>query len=281
MQSYFTIISANIRPEIDEKISLGLLLVYGERVYFNYSKDKLNVTKELLNTAAYKYVKDMIKQISIEVTEQNQKTVSLFGNTETAMINPAFDFNYINYLTKYSNSVLNFSELKRIDRVVDPNVFQVLYKKYIDENIMESSIVKQNKFEVLKTSFYSKVQNQYNIEREFSSIEIPNLPVPLKIDIIGKNEKVVYAQSVDLERIPYHIQNDVGIIAMLNQVYDGNAIGYIISSEPDKSLFPKQHLTWQNIRNSNIATYIDVSEVDRLKEYADDHNVKPLVSVES
>lgn len=279
MQSHFTIISASIRPEIDEKISIGLLLVCGEKVLFNYSKDKLNVTKELLNPAAHKYVKDVIKQISIEVIEQNQKDVTLFENSEAASLNPAFNFSYISYLTKYSNAVLNFSEPKRIDRQLDASLMQLLFKKYVDDNLMEITPSKQNKFDSIKTNFYTKIQTQFNIEKEFSSKEIPNLPVPLKIDIIGKNEKVIYAQSVDLERMPYHIQNDIGILATLNQVYSGQAVSYIISSEPNKTIFPKQHQTWENIRKSNIAKYIDVSEVEVLKEYADAHNVKPLVEL--
>ena len=277
MESHFTIISASIRPEIDEKISIGLLLICGEKVLFNYSKDKLNVTKELLHPAAHKYLKDVVKQISAEVFDQNQKSETLFGNNEVAYLNPTFDFNYISYLTKYSNAVLNFSEPKRIDKEADSAIMQLLYKKYVDENVMELTINKQNKFDTVKNNFYSKVQYQFNIEKEFSSKEIPNLPVPLKIDIIGKNERIIYAQSVDLERLPYHIQNDVGIIDTLNQVYGGQAASFIISSEPNKQIYPKQHQTWQNIRNSNIAEYIDVTEVDKLKKYADDHGVKPLV----
>lgn len=280
MHTHFTILSANIRPEIDEKISLGLLLVCGEAVYFNYSKDKLNITKELLLPPAHKYLKETLKQIVIEVSIQNNKENSLFENTEIALLNPAFNFSYINYLTKYSNALLNFSEPKRIDKQVDNDLLQLLYKKYIDENVMELSTLKQNKFDSIKNTFYTKVQNQYNIEKEFSSKEIPNLPLPIKIDMIGKNEKVVYAQSIDLERMPYHIQNDIGIIAMLNQVYLGNAVSYIISSEPNKELYPKQHQTWDNIRRGNLAQYIDVSEIEKLKEYADKHNVKPLIATE-
>ena len=278
MQSYFTIISANIRPEIDEKISLGILLVCGEKVLFIFSKDKLNVTKELLTPAAHKYIKDVLKQISNEVIEQNKKEISLFENKEVALLNPAFDFGYISYLTKYSNAVLSFSEPKRIDRLSDVGLLHLLYKKYVDENSIEFTNNKQNRFDLVKATFYEKIQNQFNIEREFSSKEIPNLPVPIRIDIIGKNENIVYAQSVDLERMPYHIQNDIGILAMLNQIYNGKAVSYIISSEPEKTIYPKQHQTWQNIRKSNIAQYIDVSEVDKLKGYADKHNVKPLVA---
>lgn len=281
MQSHFTIISANIRPEIDEKISIGLLLVCGERVFFNFSKDKLNVTKELLNPTAHKYVKDTIKQISTEVIRQNKRHKTLFENNEAAVLNSVFEFTYMNYLAKYSNAVLHFSEPKRIDKQADESLIQFLYKKYIDESVMKLEINKPNKFETLKTKFYSKVQNQFNIEREFSSNDIPNLIVPLKIDMIGKNKKVVYAQSVDLERNSYyHIQMDIGTIYTLNQIYEGKAVSYIISSEPNKNDYPKQHQTWQNIRKNSFAKYIDVSAVDELKEYADKHDVKPLIATE-
>lgn len=277
MQSYFTIISANIRPEIDEKISIGLLLVSGRDVYFNYSKEKLNVTKELLPAVTQRYLKDTIKQIATEIGEYGKAHLSLDAN-EFSKQHDVFKASYIHYLTRYSNGVLNFSDPKQIDLAAEPVLLQSLFRKYIDENTGGISNSKPNKFDAVKGKFYSKIDKQFNIEKEFTSNEIPKLIVPIKIDMIGKNERVVYAQSIDLERRTYNIQTDIGIVATLKQIYNGQAQGYIISSEPDKKAYPEQHQTWQNMRDNTLAEYVDVSEIERIKEYADEHNVKPLTA---
>jgi hypothetical protein len=281
MESYFTVLSASIRPEIDEKVTLALLLTKGSKVHFAYSKEKLGIAKQLLPAMAYRYLRDVLKSIGAEVIEQNAKDVSLFGSDEMALLNPAFDFKYISYLTKYSNAVLHFSEPKRIDGEVTSTLLEALFKKYISDTVAKATPSNTDRLENLMTKIYERVRGQYNIEREFTSREIPNLAVPLKIDLIGKNEAVVYAQTIDLERPLYNIQNDIGLVATLNEAYQHQAKSFIVSAEPDKALFPKQHQAWESIRHNSLAEYVDASEVEKLKVYADKHKVKPLIAEEA
>lgn len=278
MQSYFTILSANIRPEIDEKVSLGLLLVSGKDVYFNYSKDKLNITKELMQEATFKYIKDVLKQVAAEVADKAniENKADMFEKGKVS-VNPLFSLGYIEYLTKYSNGILNFSTPKIIERKADETLVKTLYKKYIDETNKGVVIAQPNKIELARPTFYPKVQSQFNIEKKFTSKEIPNLPISLKIDMMGQNELPTYAQFIDLESKPYHIAHNFGIITTLNQVFEGKHVGFVISSEPNKKQYPEQHNEWQQLRITKIAKYVDVSEIDSIKEYADKHNVKPLV----
>ena len=274
MKSQYSIISAAIRPEIGERITIGLLLVGDERVYYRFSKDKLNVMKELLHTNTYKYLKESLKQFDLAVTEENAKPASLF--TYKKIQNPIFSEGYIEYLNRYSNNLLNFSTMKTIDLPADDELFITLFRKYVDDSV---SIFEQgniSKFDQVKAEFLPRVERFYNLEKELSSVDFPSLPIPVKVDLIGKNESIVYAQMIELERMPYHIQNDVGILAILNQVFDNKTTKFVISSEPDKLKFAKQHLTWQNLRKNSLATYVDLSEIQIIKDYATQHGVLPL-----
>jgi hypothetical protein len=112
MKSHYSIISAVVRPEIQEKISIGLLLVSTTGLYFSCSRNKLAVVRSLIDA------------------------------TETA--------------PKRTKSV-----------------------------------------EVVKSEFLPKVNTHFNIERELSRNDIPDLLMTINVDMIGKNEVPVFSQIVD------------------------------------------------------------------------------------
>jgi hypothetical protein len=275
MQSHFSILSASIRPEIQEQVAIGLMLVGSDTVHFRFSKNKLAVVRELLSQQAVKYLKDTLKQISLAAFNENEKFKGLFGGSET--INKSFSLSYLEYLSRYSNNLLSFSTPKTIELQSSDDLFEALFKKYIDEYAFIENISEPRTFDNFRNTFFTKVQPYFNVEQEFSSDDIPGLIMPVKVDLIGKNEKPVYAQAVDLERQNYHIQNDLAVLFMLNKALV-NAKGFHISSEPDKKLFPRQHDTWKSIKTWKDSEYVDMSEVQKIEEYATLHGVVPLVS---
>jgi hypothetical protein len=275
MKTHYSIISASIRPEIGERIAIGLLLVGSEKIIFQISKDKVNVLKELVNDNTYKFLKESLKQITNAVDVENSKVDTLF--TQLELTNSFFTESYLEYLNRYSNNLLNFTAPKTIELPGDEGLFISLFKKYIDESGYVVDTIKIRAFDAIKTDFFPRVKSYYNLEQELTPDAIPKLPLPIKIDFIGKNDGIVYAQAIDLERIFYHIQNDIGILAILNQVYEKEAEKFVISSEPDKNNYPKQHQTWINLQKGDMANYIDLSEIQRIEEYAIKHGVSPLI----
>lgn len=273
MNSHFSILSAAIRPEIQEQIAIGLLLVGNNRLHFHFSKNKLAVAKELLPTQTVKYLKDALRQINSAVLDENNKFNGLFSESET--LKKSFSFNYLEYLSRYSNNILTFSSPKVIELAPTSELFETLFKKYVDEFGFIEKVPEPKTFENSKTTFFHKVESYFNIEQEVTSDDISGLIVPVKVDLIGQNDKPVYAQAIDLERQIYHIQNDLAIVFMLNKALS-NAKGFHISSEPDKKLFPRQHDTWNYIRNWKESEYVDIKEVQKIEEYAMTHRVTPL-----
>lgn len=275
--AHFSIISAYIRPEISERLSIGLLLIGKDDVYVDFSDSKIRLLKELLSKDKFSYLKSTISQIrreSKEISFNSNDNLSFFefDNKE----NTFFDISYLKYLNVYSNTLFHFSDLKIIDDCFfNQDKFKNLFIKYIDNKFYETSIKEVNKLDLIET-VYPRIEKFYSIKKEVTPSIIPNLTMPIKIDIIGKNERPVYAQSVDLTKNNYHIQNDLSSIIMLNNAYSKEAQAFIISSEPDKEN-KMQHDIWQNLRNGQIAEYVDISEIERIEEYAKKHGVTPLV----
>lgn len=274
MQSHFSIISVSIRPDIQEQVTIGLLLVGNDSVHFRFSKNKLSIVKELLSQQANKYLKDTLRQISAASLKENEKLKGIYSGQET--ITKSYSIGYLEYLSKYSNNLVTFSSPKVIELESSNALYETLFKKYIDEYAFIEKVSGQRNFDNYRNIFFNKVQSYFNVEKEISSLEVPGLIIPVKVDLIGKNDREVYAQAVDLERQNYHIQNDLAVLFMLNKALV-KAKGFHISSEPDKELFPSQHQTWKSLKEFKDSEYVDLSEVQKIETYAFSHGVVPLI----
>jgi len=275
MQAHFSILSASIRPEIQEQLAIGLLLVGSNSVHFDFSKNKLTILNDLLTPQALKYLKDTVKQISQASSNEKEKFKGLF--TESGTISKSFSLGYLEYLSKYSNNLLTFSSPKTIELPADDALFKMLFNKYIDENAFIEKISAPRNFDTLKSVFFPKVEPYFNVEQEITSENVSGLLMPVKVDLIGKNEIPVYAHLIDLERKNYNIQNDLAVVFMLNKAFENKAKGFHISAEPDKTKFPGQHETWKSIRNWKDSEYVDISEIQMIERYATEHGVVPLI----
>jgi len=274
MQAHLSILSASIRPEIQEQIAIGLLLVGSNSVYFETSKTKLEISSKLISPQVFRFLKDTVRQIYQATNIENRKLKDSF--IEINNVSKPFSLGYLNYLSSYSNNILTFSSPKTIELPADDSLFQMLFKKYVDEHAFEYKKPEFHNFDSFKKEFFPKVKTYFNIDQEITSKTIKGLIMPVKVDLIGKNEKTVYAQTIDLERHNYHIQNDISVLLMLKQAL-GEAKGFLISSEPNKIKYPSQHDIWNSIRDWNDSEYVDLSETQKIEEYATMHDVVPLI----
>lgn len=273
MRTTYSIVSAVIRPEIAEHLTIGLLLIGTDKVYFQFSKDKLNVTKELLPNSTFRFLKESVINLEKQVEKHNSHSETLF---DFEMKNSLFEESYIEYLNVYNNNLLQFSKPRLIDMTGDNNLFKSLFAKYIDSTIIVADQERKKEVDYVKRSFTPSLKNYYNIDQQVSQNEFVNLPMPVTVDMIGKNEVYVYAQWIDLQRPKYHILNDIGTILILNKALSNRDKKFVLSTEPDKKSFPQQFDIWQNLRKNDLAEYVDISEAKKILEYASIHQVKPL-----
>ena len=132
MTSKYSILSVLIRPEIQEKISIGIILIDENTIHFNYSKNKLSIAKSLLSKSAFSSLKDILYSIS-----------SLSKNLEISDNKSPFSSSYLEYLSRYNNNILAYSQLKEIELSASDVNFQKLFDKYIDSTINISHIEKK------------------------------------------------------------------------------------------------------------------------------------------
>ena len=122
MKNYYSIIFASIRPEIEEKISIGLLFWNETKKYFEYSNKKLSLSGNLFSDNSYILLKDSLTNI--------EHTIDLKDKS--------LDKDYIDYLSKYNQNVLKWTSPKIIDLDVNKDNFKKLFSKLIDNSTVNN-----------------------------------------------------------------------------------------------------------------------------------------------
>ena len=107
----YSIIYAVIRPEISEKISLGLIIFDGDKVDVRYSRQKLNALHALFPEKESRFISKVVSQM-----KRNNR------------VSTAED---INYLTRYSNNLIAFSPLQSIDVAPTRQSKDWLFRNYV------------------------------------------------------------------------------------------------------------------------------------------------------
>ena len=282
MATHYSIISALIRPEIQEKISVGLLMFDSEGVFFDYSKAKIKVFKGLMSANSVRILKDVLKSIEDRINKDSFSFApqgSLSISTSISCSREVFSKEYFDYLNRYSNNTLSFSQPKEIGLPFTNEAFELLFNKFIDHS-NESAIVneKVKTIDIITNKFKERITAHYNVGREVTPSEIENLIAPVKIDFMGRNSIDVYVQTLDLEQSSNFILNDLGALLQVKKAYELNEINmqdFIVAKEPPKK-FTKQHSMWEHLRNSKMFEYVDIDDSERIVQYAEEHGVLPL-----
>jgi hypothetical protein len=134
MNTYYSVIFASINPIISERLSIGLVLVDENKVWFHYSKSKMSLIHHFFSEEAFKLLKLSLKNIEITtaISDQNKVTINN-ALVETAKQQYPFSVEYLNYLSRYCNSTVTFNEPVRIDVEASDLLFEHLYREFIFE----------------------------------------------------------------------------------------------------------------------------------------------------
>lgn len=281
MTTQYSILSVLIRPEVQEKITIGFLLMDDNKVFFNYSKNKLAVAKALLSDNAYKSLKDALH--NIEETAQKQHLRVLPATLDFEKPN-TFTKEYIGYLSRYNNNILSFTATKEIELEASQNIFTKLYNKFIDDSVIIEKQDFVKTIDLFKRTKSEVLSKHFNIDKEVTYKEVPNLIVPVTVTLIGQNKVPTFAQSLDLEKRTDFLTHDISEILFLQKAFSTSpqhsCVAMAITNEPDKKEFPKQHAIWQQLRKIKDIQHYDISEAEKVIEYAKQHNVQPFLTLD-
>lgn len=281
MKTLFSIVYAPISATLDEKVSIGLIMFTGEQHFFKYSVSKLQAIKGLLANENYTILKAYLRTLEKEINNDTEAVDELFGvdsSSNAKWVNTS----YISYLSKYSNNLLQFSEAKTIDIELNSSNFKRIFEKYIfqyDEVINLSNT--PNIYENVKIKLYPHIIGKVNVDITITTTDFKNLIAPVTVNFIGVNGVPVAGQAIDFEKQHYNLENDVTRFVALTKALelDGQKDGkyFVLGREPVNQK-DKNHLMWEQIRDSDFLDFVDIDEIGIVEEYINTKQVVPFFS---
>lgn len=283
MNTFYSVIFASVNSIISERLSIGLVIVGNNSVWFRYSGKKLSLMKHFFSDEAFQLLKTSLK--NIENTASSASFDKKAGKEELFSFpsknQHAFSIEYLRYLSRYSNSTLTFNEPVKIDIGASDELFSHLYQEFVFVETEEPK--KISSIEHVKTQLYPLIKKHVNWEQRIETGVIPGLIMPVELDFIGKNERPVVGKITDFNQQTYHLDASLANLFVLMKTLESNDQSgnyYVIGNEPEKTL-SKQHKTWQEVLNSKFLTFVSFDETQSITEYMEKHDVQPYFDIQA
>ena len=198
MKTFFSIISIQTNPVSLEKVVVALLAVTQNKVFFHFSKNKLNLLDKLAPSklGIGSLAKKSLLQIKHVVNDTN-KDLEL-NQTEIVFKKSVFSKEYFSYLNKYNNGILNFSEPADIPFDFTQEKFESYYFNFIGEptELTENKTI--SFAQKIKPAFEKAgLEEKADIKFTFDPITFDGLLEETHVSLITKNGDISIIQAID------------------------------------------------------------------------------------
>lgn len=270
MKTFYSIIFIQIRPFINEKVSIGLLFKKDNKIQYKFSQEKLKRIKDILG--------DKFDSAKFTLESFKKEIKSISQNPENDLRVDLYSIDSIKSKLKHLTNLVAFSDPVIIDIDFNKENFNRLYSKFIYENEEE---LKENTFESNIKSFKKSLNDKVNIDfSQYEMITKNNDEIPLypsKIDTLGKNDIYMIGQSINFNKGSNYISADFLKLSKFSQsLYKPKC--FIIGEEPEKSN-KQSHSIWKLINDSIDFDFTPINETEKIIEYIKEHEVKPIIEL--
>lgn len=199
MESHYSILKFVNNPLSGENISLGLIVISDQDVYFRLSTQKLSIAKKL-NPHSISLLEYSLEQLrnflAYDLADQSYKLIQFKKTLDTS---------FLNRLSNYNNGILQFSKPSFIKATIDGSVFDSYFKKFIDDNIVDEKLgevepqknISQLKYNI-EQNLYIPLKDKIDVNYTLNKKVLPSLFFDFHLDGIGVNGAMYAAKSVDL-----------------------------------------------------------------------------------
>ncbi len=273
MQTFYSILYANTRLSIQERLSIGLVLWNEERVFFHYSSSKLEILNAMLESeAAFKMLKASVLNFNNWI--QVEQKENLYPHNVS--------INEMNYLATYCNNLISFSKPEVIKVEVTESSFNSLFNLFIwTDSSTDNASRSQNAetFEMfVRNQLFPRLKNRMNWDIELTPDKLPNLVFNTSVSFIGVNGVVVAGQSINFDKRSYNLKHDLGsFFNLIKAIQHNREAGkyYIIGDEPQQK--DLRYTIWDNVRKLSYIEYVPKDETEKIVIYAEENDVKPFL----
>lgn len=273
MNNFLSIIYLETNSITSEKISVGLLAVTPDEVFFKTSKSKIKIAEKLMGESVNSLVNFSFNTLEKNIQSANKDIKKAV--TELFKADHNFNKDYVAYLNKYSQGLLQFDAPKPYLSAIDKQSFEKLFIKYIGKSKQEipySDFYNRIKSQIKKSEIKDRVDVDYNLTPQ----KIPTLVAQENISLITKNGNILAAQLIDftsqIELVNSHIYKFESIVKALNE-FGKEKIGskhkgayYVLYNQPEPKSAQEKFLNHLNDLEKNKSIAFKMEEAGYFDE---------------
>ena len=261
MKKFYTIIKLAPNKAAGDTVAIGMLLFDGSKLKYYISDKKKNIALKLLNDKNID-IDFFLKQITnkCDVINNDIDESNLFNKYDKIS-----DVSYINYLSNYSNGLLQFSKPNIFFDEVDDLKFNNLINLFFNETTIKNEILIHNEINyelIVQNELIEKVNNKIHTNYKFTPTNLNSIYFPFEMDCIGLNGSLIGAKSMSFEKSKTTLDKNLShyftLISTLSRKYNKSLKDnkfYLITEEPSE-INSEEHNVWESIIKNELVTLI-------------------------
>ena len=285
MKSFYSILKLSPNIATEDSIAIGLLLFDGKIFRSYFSSEKKRLANKLLDDKNFN-LNFIINQIIEKCNELNNDKVDLqlFYKSEQY-----FDISYFEYLSNYSNGIIQFSKPNALYNPMDDIEFEKLVNFLFKEptsTILEIDKIVSPSTEIIERKLINKVRDKVHTNYKFNPEQFPFIYFSFEMDCIGLNGSLIGAKSLSFDKsiqsLDKYISHYFTLISSLSSKYKKSLNDnefYLISEEP-KDIDSKEHQYWESVRLNEIIKVIDPEESSQVADRIIDKKASKFLELE-
>ena len=130
MKPFLSIVKCTTNQFSGEFLAVGLIMITKNGVYFDYSKEKIKLVPYLMareTTDIEVFITDVLEKIRYKVIQANQEILTV----ETTKAKSIFTVDYFDYLNKYNNNLIQFTQPSTVLESFTAKDFQRYFDNFI------------------------------------------------------------------------------------------------------------------------------------------------------
>ena len=282
MNTFYSIVSLSSSSHLGERINIGLICLDEKQVFFHYSKAKLSVVGSLFSSSAQDLAKSALTSVQQAAKDNAIQNERLLFDEEDKK-SSHFSIAYLNYLNRYNNNLIQFSEPEPIQVTLNKEIFERLFQKFIFDTETFDAPKKpriNNKTTAEYKSFLHQVSPFVNTNFRLSRDIIPDLIMPQQVDMIGKNGAYNIAHKIDFNTGGKTLTDNLNAFMHLAWITNQNSAKeskrFILGNEPAPN--SENHNLWKHVRDSKLIEYVPFDEREQILDHFQRTGVKPIVT---
>lgn len=265
MNSFYNIVKIAKGQTSHDSIAIGLITFSEGRYEILFSDRKIKIARNLIGDDS-----DLIEFFETQLNNWiNSLNKSL--DTTVSLIFPenTIGADYFDYLSRYSNNLIQFSKPFLLGKNIDSSDFKKLFSLLIDNEIQiqpEENVNYIDFKERIRTGLIDEVKDKVHVHARLTENVIPSLYFSFEMDCIGMNGVITAAKSIDFNRTEFSIDHNLShyfqvsslLVRSLDKAREDNNF-FLIADEP-VVINSKEHQIWEKLKKQQQFVLINSEE---------------------